>query len=186
MGVGGRAKRSVLRSGLLAVGAAALLLVTTGCAPQALGFEHVDTIEQGLPIALARTAWGGVDLDNTSGSPIVLQKLHLAGLINATVSHVRVIKVTSGNGFGFYYPPVTAGMRAELANAKPLHGFTLPARSRGQYEVVFLMSVIDPTQDAASSTAEVTYTAGWGTWTETRNSGFCMFASPDHGCDRSS
>jgi hypothetical protein len=175
--------RFPVRRSFLAAGIGVLLLTATGCAPQALGFEHDDTIKQGTPIARGHTSWGGVDLENVSGAPVVLKKLTLTGLTNVTISHLRVIKVTSGNGFGFYYPPVTPGMQAELANAKPLPGYTIPAHSRDGYEAVFLMTVTDPTRDATTTAAEVTYTSGWSTWTETRHSAFCMYTRADHGCD---
>lgn len=165
------------------IGSVALTLALTGCAPRALGFQHDDTIQQGLPISLARSAWGGVDLDNTSDSPITLQNLALTGLDNATLTHVQVIEVTSGNGIGFYYPPLTVGMREEFAHARPLRGFEIPARSHATYEAVFLMSVIDSAEDASSSTVEVTYSAGWSTWTETRHSAYCMFTREGRGCD---
>ncbi len=179
------ADRRSRRGGLIAAGLGLLLLIVTGCSPQALGFQHDDTIQQGSPIARARTAWGGVDLENTSGDPIVLKRLVLTGLTNATVSHLQVIKVTSGNGFGFYYPPVTAGMQAELSNAKPLAGYTIPAHSGDDYEAVFLLSVTDPDRDATTTAAEVTYSSGSSSWTETRHSAFCMYAHIGRGCDRS-
>lgn len=175
--------RFALRWSPLVAGLGVLLLTTTGCAPQALGFEHDDTIQQGTPIASGHRSWGGVDLENTSGTPIVLTKVTFTGLTNATISHLRVIKVTSGNGFGFYYPPVTRGMQAELTNAKPLPGYTIPAHSSDDYEAVFLMTVTDPTRDARSTAAEVTYTSGGSTWTEVRHSAFCMYARAGHGCD---
>jgi hypothetical protein len=174
----------LVRGGLLTAAVGILLLTATGCAPQALGFQYDDTIRQGTPIARGHTAWGGVDLENNSGSPVVLKKLVLTGLINATISRLRVIKVTTGNGFGFYYPPVTAGMEAELSAAKPLTGYTIPAHSGDNYEAVFLLSVADPTRDATTTAAEVTYESGWATWTETRHSAFCMYARAGRGCDR--
>ena len=159
----------------------ASVLAVTGCAPNALGFAHDDAIRQGYTATNGR-AWGGVDLDNTSGNAITLESLRVTGLSNARVSSIQVIHTTNGNSIGFFPTDLTPGMRAEFTTARPLHGFRLPAHSRDDYEAVFLVSAVDPSRDATTADAIVTYRSGAFTWAETRHSGFCLAVRRFRGC----
>lgn len=175
-------RRSRGRRPALALTASLVCLLTlTGCAPNALGFEHDDTTRQSLTAANGR-AWGGVFLDNISDDAITLESLHMRALSNASVGSIKVIRLTPGNAVGFYPTDITPGMQEELQAARPLGGFRLPAHSRGTYEAVFLVAAIDPTRDATTTDAVVTYRSGGNSWSETQHSSFCLAVKRSQGC----
>ncbi|GAA4755056.1 hypothetical protein GCM10025783_30250 [Amnibacterium soli] len=169
------------RSALSWTASLVCLLALTGCAPNALGFEHDDTIRQSFTATNGR-AWGGVFLDNMSGDGITLQDLRIRGLTNARISSIKVIRISPGNAIGFYPTDLTPGMQQEFQAAHPLHGFRLPAHSRDAYEAVLLVAAIDRSRDASTTDAVVTYRSGGSSWSETRRSSFCLAVKRLQGC----